>query len=98
MFRRRNLIVMVTSISLSSCQSTSFQSEAGKVVDRIEVICAYRADVGPIVRILKKSLPGLKTVDDVAGAVCDEVKKPVAPGGLKGPPVVARVKVTGAPL
>ncbi len=79
---RRHFIALIGAIALTSCNSVALTDVATKIIDEIQRNCKFRADRPPIVKILTKHLPGLRDVDEVAGAVCDAVTAPTSPGAL----------------
>lgn len=66
---------------------------AAEIRKRVADGCKYRTSTDVILNILKKSIPGLEAVSDVAKAVCDAVEASGAPGSP--PPKVAGVTITG---
>ncbi|WP_334545681.1 hypothetical protein [Rhizobium leguminosarum] len=94
---RKHVIALVGAIALTSCNSVAVMDVATQIIDDIQKNCKFRADRPPILKILTKHLPGLRDVDEIAGAVCDAVTTPTSPGGLSARPTVAGVVVTGKP-
>ena len=86
------------SIFLSSCNAVhSDKLEA--TLKLIERGCKFRADAGPIMRIIAKGAPGLRDAAGIASAVCEEVERYRANrNGLAAPVVVSGVAVTGEPI